>query len=340
MPKGVMLSHYSLVNNSLGILEVLQFSGERLFVNIPFHFTSCICHFLACSFSGSTMIGLEKKMLYADFSKTASSVHANGIGGGPIQLKWLVDYAKSLSIEDRKNLTFSGDFFISSGDRLSVEILNEAFAVLPNLKIFTVYGLTELGGRFCVLEPSQLKSNLDSVGKPINGLEIQIFDQQKDNEVGTGVEGEIVARGKLLSSGYFNNSKETQSSFRSYGFRTGDIGFIDEKGFVYVRGRTNDVFKVNGIKVSSQPIVEALLKSSFFDDAAVVPIQVPVFGTVPVAFCVLKKSVKFSKGKILNYLRSVLPNNHLPHEFILVDQIPRTGSGKVDRVKIKSIREP
>lgn len=279
-------------------------------------------------------------MLFADFSKKASSVQANGIGGGPIQLKWLVDYAKSLSSEERESMAFSGDFFISSGDRLSVEVIKESLAILPDLKIFTVYGLTELGGRFCVLEPSLLESHMGSVGKPIEGLEIKVFDQHDDKEVAVGVEGEIVANGQLLSAGYYNNLKGAQASFRSIGFRTGDIGFIDEQGFVYIRGRTDDVFKVNGIKVSALLIVEALLKTDFFEDAAVIPIELPVFGAVPVAFCVLKKSAEYSKGKVLNQLRSVLPNNHLPHEFILVDQIPRTGSGKVDRVKIKSIRKP
>lgn len=329
-PKGVMLSSYNLVHNSLNTLKVLKIEKERLFVNVPFHFTSAICHFLACCFSNSTFIGVEDKLMLGAFAESIISSNASGVGGAPVQLRWLNDYTqatKSLS-----NLRF----FISSGDYLAFDVIEESSVCLPNLNIFVIYGLTELGGRFCILNTGLTKHN-GSVGKPIEGLRIKVFDEDKNIEVPANTEGELVASGSLISKGYYKNTKATEASFHEYGFRTGDLGYIDKLGFVHIKGRADDVFKVNGQKVSSIQIINALLKLSIFSDMAVIPINIDLFGTVPFAFYTLKDGCEFNKGSILKRLRKSLPSNHMPHEFICLKSIPRTGSGKIKRTELVSI---
>ena len=323
-PKGVELSLYSLLENAKGILSRLNILNTRLLINIPFHFTSAICHFLACALSNSTLIGLESRLLYLDFIKEVISHGPDGIGGAPIQCRWLADYCESENGSSFDKL----DFIISSGDHLPVTVINSLCSNLPSLKIYTVYGLTEVGGRFCVLQPEELDLHIGSVGKPIDKLSLTIVDPDEDTIKPIGCEGEIVISGELLAKGYYRNIEATSNSFTEHGFRTGDIGYIDDAGFLYLKGRSGDIFKVNGKKVSGTRITQGLMDTGYFMDSAVISAEFPIFGTVPVAFVVLIPGLDFEKGKILKDLRKLLPSNHIPHAFHVLSSIPRTGSGK------------
>lgn len=336
-PKGVVLSHFSLANNSLGILDFLTINKERIFVNIPFHFTSCICHFLSCCFSNSTFIGYEEKLMFKQLATVLLASDATGFGGAPIQLRWVGEYIQSINPPNINNLNIK--FLISSGDYLSVEIIKLLLEVLPKVELFTVYGLTELGGRFCVLHPSELNQKFGSVGKPIKGLNVKVVNPDNGFSLPHNEEGEIIASGQLLSSGYYKNQPATTTSFSEDGFfKTGDMGFLDCDGYLYINGRSDDVFKVNGKKVSALLITQALLDTCFFDDVAVISAEINIFGVVPIAFCTLSKGTKFKKGHTLKALRhGGLPPNHMPHEFFIIDQIPRTGSGKVRRGALKKM---
>lgn len=334
-PKGVELSTYSLIENSKGILNHIKMSCDRLFINIPFHFTSAICHFLACSLSGSTLIGIETRLMYFDYINAIIALKPTGLGGAPVQFRWVSDYCKAEGGGHFNNL----DFIVSSGDHLPVPVINSLRANLPSVRIDTVYGLTEVGGRFCILESDDLDSHVGSVGKPIDGLSYRIVDPDSEDILSPGDEGEIVISGELLAKGYCNNINATLKSFTNLGFRTGDIGHLDEDGYLYLKGRSDDVFKVNGKKVSGVLVTQGLMETRMFSDAAVVPVEFPLFGTVPVAFVVLGKDVKFEKGKTLKKLRELLPGNHIPHEFHILTHIPRTGSGKVKKNDLRSILE-
>lgn len=337
LPKGVMLSHGVLMNNSLAILDVLGMKRERLFVNIRFNFTSAICHFLACCFSNSALIGIEDTLLASDFPERICNLKPSGIGGAPIQLHWISDYFGANTQLQRERFQQSVNFFVSSGDHLPATLLQSVNSLLPSLDVFIIYGLTELGGRFCILDPENQCDRVSSVGKPIHGLRVSIFDPDADSELPVGEEGEIVASGSLISNGYYQNREATEKTFRSYGMRTGDLGYLDSDGFLYLSGRKDDVFKVNGKKVSSVLIVDAMMNAGLFSDAAVISADLPVFGTVPVAFYVSGVERNLSRGDIARELRKSLPNNHIPHQFIVVEEIPRTSSGKVKRKQLREL---
>jgi len=328
-PKGVMLSHYVLANNSLSALKALGMNKERLYINIPFNFTSAICHFLACCFSDSTFIGIEKKLFMLDLVKDVESYNVAVFGGAPVQISWI-----SEAIKSRKVGKLRLQKIISSGDRLSVDIIKDFLKFSLGTKIFTVYGLTELGGRFCVLPYKNIRDHIGSVGKPIEGLTVKIISTDNGEECKKNVEGEVVASGELITKGYYGNDKATNSALANKEFKTGDIGYIDDDGYLFLTDRLDDIFKVNGQKVSATLISDSIMKLKLFSDVSVISVHSDIFGTVPVAFCVMKSHKIFEKGPILRGLRKVLANNHIPNEFILCDSIPRTGSGKVRRSEL------
>ncbi|MEL0083896.1 MAG: class I adenylate-forming enzyme family protein [Gammaproteobacteria bacterium] len=334
-PKGVLLSQYSLLNNAIATLSITRLEKERLFVNVPFHFTSAICHFLSACLSESTFLGSETRLIFSDFVQQFVSLQATGIGGAPVQLRWLAEASGANADYLKSSLNFA----FSSGDHLAVEISEKLRTNYPKCQLFTVYGLTELGGRFCILRPEETTCHAGSVGRPIPGLTVEVVDANSGEPKHAGDEGIIVAAGELVASGYLNNPVETSEAFRRGNLYTGDLGYIDINGYVFVTGRENDVFKVNGKKVSAQKISSALMLSDYFSDAAVISFHIPIFGTVPIACCVITEGKEFKRGEVLKLLRETLPNNHIPHDFVMLEEIPRTGSGKVKRAELKTLVE-
>lgn len=337
-PKGVMLTHEVLLKNCMGILDVLKMDRDRLFINIPFNFTSGICHFLACVFSSSTLVGIENKLFLADLPRTMDKLKATAFGGAPIQLRWLAETFKGLA-DSGQSIGSPLRFVMSSGDHLPIDVIDLLRQYSPATDIFTVYGLTELGGRFCILDYADIAKHAGSVGKPISGLGVTIVDFKNNRELDAGAEGEIVAHGDLLCKGYYGDEKRTAALFSQWGLRTGDIGYLDTNGFLYLTGRSDDVFKVNGQKVAATVINNAMMWLEPFADAATISMETAMLGTVPVVAYTLKDGAEFKKGKILGALRKLLPSNHIPHQFIEVGEIPRTGSGKVERHTLRLLLE-
>jgi acyl-CoA synthetase (AMP-forming)/AMP-acid ligase II len=332
-PKAVELSVEALFGNAGSTLAVLGMKRDRLFVNIPFHFTSAICHFLACAHSESTLLGYEQKLLYRDFVAGVAQARPTAIGGAPVQFRWLSD---ALSEGDAPWVS-ELRFVMSSGDHFPESVIAALRHCAPGLEVFTVYGLTEVGGRFCILRPEWQAVVPGSVGRPIEGLSVRILEQDGDRELGPGEVGEVVIRGRFLAKGYFNNPDATASTFTAQGLRTGDLGHMDQDGFLFLQGRSDDVFKVNGAKVSGVLITQALMQTGYFADAAVVAVSIAPYGTVPVAAVVLKPGGQLEKGPVRKALRQLLPGNHMPHDLIILNQIPRTGSGKAQKGELKKL---
>lgn len=334
-PKGVMLSHGVLLGNTLGILRVLKMRGDRLLINIPFHFTSAICHFLASALSGSTLVGIEKSLFPANLITMLSECGCTCFGGAPVQLRWISEYAEA-RVRAEEACPFDLRFVMSSGDHLPAAVVERFMEFTPQTNVFTVYGLTELGGRYCILDARQTQDKIGSVGKPIHGLSVHVSDES-GHKVDPGVAGNVIASGELLCDGYIGDKERTDKLLRPDGLYTGDIGYLDEDGFLFLTGRSDDVFKVSGKKVSGLVIAEALLGTGMVEDTAVQAVDIQPFGVVPVAVYVPKDGVEFDRSDVLAALRKCLPPDHIPHQFVEVQAIPRTGSGKVIRPELKKM---
>ena len=148
--------------------------------------------------------------------------------------------------------------------------------------------------------------------------------------------GRVIAGGDYIFTGYKNDKEKTNKSKVNIGFITGDLGQVNDDGFLFLCGRNDDVFKCAGQKVSILPIVDKINEISPFKDFAVMPIENDLIdGKVPCVFYVVDPEKPFKRGVVMRYLRENLEAIYLPHDFIEVDAIPRTGSGKVDRQALK-----
>jgi long-chain acyl-CoA synthetase len=326
-PKAAALTHAGILGNARATLGAVKLSKQdHLCIATPFHFTSAICHFLSSILSCAQFTCTLKKLFYADLYNYVCTSKANTFGGSPVQFNWL---SQCLTGNEKIN------WMMSSGDHLSTKIIELLHEKLANLKLFVVYGLTELSGRFCILKPVDLVKNIGSVGKPIEGLTISIVDDN-DNTLPANTIGRVIAGGDYIFTGYKNDQQKTDNAKTNIGFITGDLGQINDEGFLFLCGRNDDVFKCAGQKVSILPIVDKINEISPFKDFAVMPVENDLIdGKVPCVFYVVDPEKPFKRGLVARHLRENLEAIYLPHDFIEVDAIPRTGSGKVDRQALK-----
>ena len=321
--KGARVSHDDLLGNALATLRQLDFrDGDRLGLATPFNFVSAISHVLVGLLGGASVVTNEQRLLPGDLLKFLSSQHVSCFGGSPLQLRWISESVAHQRLDLR--------WVMSSGDHLPVSVIDEIQTVYPETTLYCFYGLTEVGGRFCALSPDNLATKKGSVGRPIKGLAVSVRDEH-GAPVAVEEIGEVYVSGDYVMDGYHNDAVATQSCMNENGFRTGDMGRLDEDGFLFLVGRRDDVFKTNGQKVSGQAIAEIVLGTGLVADVTVAAYNHPLLGTVPRVLYVERPEVSFDKAVVVAAVRKNLPDNHVPQAFDRVPLIPRTGSGKVKR---------
>lgn len=319
VPKGVLHTLDNLIGNALALINTIKLVGsDHLFFNIPYHFTSAICHFLSAFITGASLTAIENKLFSAELHKKIDEVMPSCFGGSPMQLLWLSN--SSIAVES------SIKWFMSSGDDLPVSTIQSLKHKYPESNVLVVYGLTEIGGRGCVLLPEFTESRLGSVGKPIRGLTVTVRDENL-NELPVNEIGNIYFSGDYLLLGFVE--ARHNSEITKFGYSTGDVGYLDNDGFLFLHGRSDDVFKVAGKKVSGLVIRRAIMESNYVDDAVVIPKKDELLGSIPVALIVPKDNQTFNKGILLKFLRERLPSDNIPKSIITIQKIPRTDSGKI-----------
>ena len=177
--------------------------------------------------------------------------------------------------------------------------------------------------------------NIQSVGKPVpNNVELKIFDAH-DNEVATGGVGEIVAKGKSVFCGYYKEPDLNKEVFKNGWFYTGDLGHFDKQGNLYIIGKSKDTIKVGGELVWAAEIEEVLLKHPCIKEAAAIGIPDKLRGEVVKCFIVLKEGIVLPSRYIMEYLRENLAKFKLPRQIEYLDELPKTGTGKINKADLK-----
>ena len=196
------------------------------------------------------------------------------------------------------------------------------------LKIVPVYGLSECIGISGAAGFEDAVDRASSVGKclPMN-------EMRTDTPSGTA-EGEIIVKGPAVMLGYYGEPEATKAVFDEKGYlHTGDLGYVDEKGFLHVTGRIKDIIIRNGNNISAAAIEQKLASLPFVLQAAVVGVNDEACGEIPVALITLKAGAAYDAGAVAGVLKKI----EMPKEIRIVDEIPLTSSGKTDKQKIKEL---
>ncbi len=334
-PKGVVLTHQNILSAAQNINQFIGNSFEdREVIPLPLSHSFGLGRLRCNIISGSTMILCESIVLVKKIFDNIQKWTATGFCSVPAGFELL------LKMSGEKLNEFASQLkYIEIGSApMDIKTKVKLMSLLPNTKICMHYGLTE-ASRSCFIEFHSDKEKLNSVGKPSPNVDIKLLDDQK-KIVPTGNPGSIYVSGKHVMKEYWNLADTTEKTFYNNWLNTGDVGKLDEENYLYLLGRQNEIINVGGLKVSPDEIEEFLNELDFIQDSACVGIPDPkgISGEIIKSFVVLKTDSenKFSKIEIVDYLRQRIEQYKIPSEFEIIEKIPRTSSGKIQRQLLKN----
>ncbi|MFD1851185.1 o-succinylbenzoate--CoA ligase [Oceanobacillus bengalensis] len=195
-----------------------------------------------------------------------------------------------------------------------------------NIPVFQSYGMTETSSQIVTLSPSYALEKIGSAGKSLFSAQLKISGQT-DAQV-----GEIMVKGPMVTKGYYKNDEANQRSFQDGWLKTGDLGYLDDEGFLYVVDRRKDLIISGGENIYPSEIESVLTGMEQIKEVGVAGKQDDTWGQVPVAFVV--KNEEVTEEEILTYAGERLARYKLPKEVRFVDSLPRNASNKLVRNKL------
>jgi acyl-CoA synthetase (AMP-forming)/AMP-acid ligase II len=217
---------------------------------------------------------------------------------------------------------------IDGGEKMPLPLIQRLLRAFPGAWFADAYGLTETVSGDTFLDKRTTERKLGSVGKPCVHLEVAIWDEA-GRPVPAGALGEIVLRGPKVFRGYWKDPDATAAAFRGGWFHTGDVGQLDDEGFLYILDRKKDMIVSGGENIASPEVERVLYEHPAVLEAAVVGSPDPRWGEVPVAFVVRREGVKATEDELRGFCLERLAKFKVPRAISFIDALPRNPSGKV-----------
>jgi fatty-acyl-CoA synthase len=225
---------------------------------------------------------------------------------------------------------------------MPVGVIKKAIQEMPWVRFINAFGQTETASTITTLGPEdhvlegteeelekKLKRLTSSIGRPLPDVEVKIVDEQ-GNSLSSHEEGEILARGPRVMTGYWQDEEKSSQVVTKDGWlRTGDKGWMDEDGYIYLAGRGDDMIIRGGENISPEEVENVLYSHPKVEEAAVIGAPDPEWGHEPRAILVLKKGTDATAEEIVEYCRSRLAGFKRPRSVVFVEALPRNPMGKV-----------
>jgi acyl-CoA synthetase (AMP-forming)/AMP-acid ligase II len=216
----------------------------------------------------------------------------------------------------------------NGGEKMPMPLIKKVLDAFPNAWFSDAYGLTETVSGDTYLNKGKSVDKLGSVGKPILHTEVRIVDED-DNPLPAGEVGEILVRGPKICKGYWKDEEATAKTLRGGWLHTGDLGKLDEDGFLYVVDRLKDMIISGGENIASSEVERVVYEHEAVVEAAVVGSPHERWGEVPVAYVVLREGASVDEEELDAHCRERLAKYKTPKGFRFIDALPRNPSGKV-----------
>jgi len=329
LPKGVMHSHANIIRRCEG--RKTAFDDDSLEKNVllavpVFHVTGMQV-LVKTAASGGTLV-IMPQFKVEDFLHTIETEKVMMAVVVPTMLARVLEYPDlgKFNLDSLRILAYGGS-------AISPDLIRKAMRTLPCM--FTQgYGLTEAGVTW--LEPSEhsleppegRRDPLESVGRAVPGLEIAIVDEN-GNRLPPGEPGEIIIRGGDLMQGYWRREDETAHAIRDGWFHTGDSGYLDEHGFLFMSGRKKDIIIRGGENISPIEVESVLTSHPAVADAGVFGIPNSEWGEIVGAAVVLKPSTKATEEELIEFCRERMASYKKPERVFFTRSLPRNAAGKL-----------
>ena len=329
-PKGVCLTHANIAssaNNTNGFIGTASTDVEAL--ALPLSHSFGLGRLRCVLMAGATIILVGN---FANLKSFFNVLDVEGVTGfGMVPAVW--QYIKRLSGKRIARFSHQLRYIEIGSAALPIEDKRLLMELFPDTRLCMHYGLTE-ASRAMFIEFHADEAYLESVGRPASSKVQALILDDDGTPLADGIDGEICVRGNMVTSSYFLDSDNVGAFYGDW-FRTGDWGHRDGNGYFYLTGRKKELINVGGEKVSPVTIEQAII-SLGIDDCACVAVPDPngVLGEVPKAF-LQKGGYPQDIEDIKRRLSLLLPQHEIPVIWEWIDQIPRTSSGKIQRLKLK-----
>lgn len=334
-PKGVMLTHYNIINNGKTIGDCMDFSTtDRLLICVPlFHCFGLVLAVMASFTHGTTMVPLN----YFQPLPVLETLHnekCTAMHGVPTM------FIACLEHPDFKKFDLSNiRTGIMAGSPCPVKVMQDVVDKMNMSEITIVYGLTEASpGCTQTRTDDSLEKRVSTVGRALPGVECKVIDPETGLDCKVGQVGEFAARGYNIMKGYYNLPEATMSVIDKDGWlHTGDLAVVDEDGYYKITGRMKDMIIRGGENIYPKEIEEFLYTHPDVKDVQVVGVPDKKYGEEILAYIILKEGALNDPEGIKEYVRSNMARHKTPKYVLFTDSYPMTASGKVQKYKIRDL---
>ena len=329
-PRGVMLRHRNIVANTESIVAYLALTAaDRVMCVLPFYYVYGLS-LLHTHLTVGGSVAIENRFVYPNVVLDAMRTHqVTGFAGVPSTFVMLLQVADLAHFECP-----TLRYVTQAGGNLPPARIREWLARGPRVPFYVMYGATEASARLTYLPPDRLDAKMGSIGVEIPDVEISVV-REDGTHAAANEPGEIVARGANIASGYWNAPAETAARFGPLGYRTGDLAYRDEDGYLFLVGRSQEFIKVGAQRIGPIEIERVISEIPGLGDVAVVGVPHALLGEAPVAVVPLSSGSP-TPVDIQAFCRQHLPPYKVPVEVLFRAELPKTPVGKIDR---KGLRE-
>ncbi len=339
-PKGVMLSHNNLGFSSLAVLQSGSYAADTIFLHVmPMFHLADFAAMTALFLTGGKHVvlpGFMPKLVL----ETIATEQVNEVLLAPTMIQMLLDYrdthpeAAALDLSSLRKVGYGAS-------PITPTLLNRARQAFPSAGFSQGYGMTELSPLATALGPEyhtekyERNGKMYSAGKPGVCVEVRIVDPD-DNEVPRGVSGEIVVRGPNVMMGYWKQPEATAKAIRNGWMHTGDGGYMDEDGFIYVRDRIKDMIVSGGENIYSAEVETAIASHPAVAQVAVIAVPSEKWGESVHAVIVLNADGHATEEEIVAHCRERIAGYKCPRSVEFREALPMTSVGKIQKNTLRA----
>jgi fatty-acyl-CoA synthase len=332
-PKGVMLSHYNILNNGKSIGDCMKFTEkDKLCITVPFfHCFGLVLAITASITHAASMVPIDAyhpiKVMKAIESEKCTAVH-----GVPTMFIAMLEHG-DFGKYDFSSLRTG----IMAGSPCPVKVMQDVADKMNMRDITIVYGQTEASpGCTQTTTDDSLERRVSTVGRALPGIECKVVDPATGKEAGTNVTGEFCARGYNIMKGYYKMPEATANAIDTDGWlHTGDLVTVDGQGYYKITGRMKDMIIRGGENIYPMEIEDFLYTNPKIKDVQVIGVPSEAYGEEIMAYVILKAGETADEDEIKDFVKANMARHKTPRYVKFVDSFPMTASGKIQKFKMR-----
>ena len=331
-PKGVMLTHYNILNNGKSIGDGMAFTEhDKLCICVPFfHCFGLVLAIMACITHGTSMVPLPyspKKVIDAIMNEKCTAVH-----GVPTMFIAMLEHP-DFSKYDFSSLRTG----IMAGSPCPIKVMQQVVDEMNMKDIVIVFGQTEASpGCTMTTTKDTIEQRVSTVGRAFDGVECKIIDPETGETLGPDTPGEFCARGYNIMKGYYKMPEATAQAIDKDGWlHTGDLCTVDKDGYYKVVGRLKDMIIRGGENIYPKEIEEFLYTCPKISDVQVIGVPSKEYGEEVMAVIILKQGETMTEQEVKDLIKANMAKHKVPTYIRFVDAFPVTASGKIQKFKLR-----